>query len=234
MSLRGDDAGAYGGFNACHYVGDDPVHVAESRLRLARELDIAPERMVIPRQIHSTDVAVIADEAGLSCGYDGVDALVTSLHSVALCVNTADCVPVVLADVAHGVIGIVHSGWRGTVGRIAAQTVQAMVGIGADPSCIDALIGAHICRSCFEVGDEVSGRFFVEFPGCDGSIVRHGYVKPHIDLSAAVRRTLEETGVDSARIVDVGICSRCGSVPLFSARRDGIASGRTLTAVMLC
>ena len=233
MSLRGDGAGLYDGFNACHYVGDTPEHVADSRSRLARELDISPGRLVIPRQTHSVEVATISGESDLKHEYVGVDALVTSLSGVALCVNTADCVPVVLSDVANGVIGIAHSGWRGAVGRIAAKTVEAMAGLGADPAGIDVLIGAHICTGCFEVGEEVAEQFLLEFPGGDGDIVHRGYDKPHIDLSAAVIRTLKEAGVDASRIADIGICSRCGDIPLFSARRDGIASGRTLTAVML-
>lgn len=231
MSLRGDGAaGAYGEFNACHYVGDAPEHVARSRSRLAMELGIAPECMVIPRQTHSLNVAVVNDTG---CDYNEVDAMVTNRHGVALCVNTADCLPVVMADVVHGVVGIAHSGWRGTVGRIAARTLEAMVSIGADPQSVDVLIGAHICAGCFEVGDEVAERFADEFPDCEGTILLRGYAKPHIDLSAAVRRTLIEAGVSESRVNECGICSKCGDVPLFSARRDGIASGRTLTAVML-
>ena len=233
MSLRGCGDGPYGGFNVCHYVGDRQEHVAESRRVLSEVLGIGLNRMVIPRLTHSLNVAVIDNDSDLLREYDNVDALVTKLSRIALCINTADCAPVILSDTVHGVVAVAHSGWRGTVGRIAARTLKAMVSQGASVSDIDVSIGACICPDCFEVGEYVASKFRQEFPDDDGRIVRSGYIKPHVDIAAAIRRTLVEAGVRSGRIVDACLCSRCGRLPLFSARRDGIESGRTLTAAML-
>lgn len=233
MSLRGEGCGRYGGFNACHYVGDSTQHVVASRRLLAERLGIDEGRLVIPRQTHSCNVAVVRGADGLSATYDDIDALVTDQIRVALCINTADCVPVVLYDAVNGVVGIAHSGWRGTVGRIAVRTFDAMLSLGAEVQHVYVYTGASICCDCFEVGEEVAQKFRDAFPDDNGAIVRGGYPRPHVDLKAAIRRTLVEAGVDSLRIADMGICSRCGELPLFSARRDGIESGRTLTSVML-
>jgi hypothetical protein len=138
-----------------------------------------------------------------------------------------------MADVVNHVIGIAHSGWRGTVNKIAEKALSAMVAIGAQPNNIHALLGAHICADCFEVGTEVAQQFRDTFPNDINRIVLTGYHKPHISLSNAIQTSLITAGVPSANINDIGMCSHCGTTSLFSARRDGIKSGRTLTSAML-
>lgn len=224
--VAGTAAGPYAGFNCCHYVGDDQVHVAECRRQLAGMLGIGVDRLVIPRQTHSLNVAVIDS---LPAGeLDDVDALVTRLEGVALCINTADCVPVVLCDPEARVIGVAHSGWRGTVGGIAAATLEAMETLGAEASRVKAWIGPSICVDCFEVGEEVAARFAPRFVAR-----RHEWPRPHVDLQSAVAATLEEAGVSRQSITHAVECSRCNPTRLFSARKEGIASGRTLTVAML-
>lgn len=223
----------YSGFSACHYTGDTPEHVHECREALCRFLDIAPDRLIIPRQTHSARVAVISEIPATAEQSDGTDALVTRLRGVALCINTADCAPMVLNDPRAGVIGICHSGWRGTVARIAARTVESMVALGADPRRIVAAFGPMICRECFEVGEEVAERFDREFP--DGGTVDRTRVKPRIDLLKALHITLTEVGVPAENIAPQSAgCPRCPGADsrYFSARRLGIESGRTLTVII--
>lgn len=230
-TLRGctSDDSPYSGFNACHYTGDDPRHVKACRSALCKELGISECQLIIPRQTHSTNVATIGYEKPM---LENVDALVTRRTDVALCINTADCVPVVMSDANARVIAVAHSGWRGTVGRIAARTVEAMTRLGASPHDIIVAMGPCICPECFEVGDEVVEAFATEFPDA-GEIIIPRTPRSHIDLAAAIRHTLVEAGVPESSIIGPTACSHCNPDKLFSARTHGIASGRTLTVAKM-
>lgn len=217
---------AYAGFNVCHYTGDDPVRVAHCRSELAAFVGTDVSRLVIPRQTHSVNVAVIGD--GLP-RLEGVDALVTARDDVALVVNTADCLPVVFNDSRRGVIAIAHAGWRGLYGGILAATVAEMVRMGAVPRDIRVAIGPCICGACYEVDEAFAARFEARFGAGVRMIAATGH-KPHVDLRAAAITELECCGIDRTRISDSGICSRCDE-RLFSARRQGVHSGRIATVV---
>ena len=228
----------YWGVNLCDYVGDDALRVLDARITLAMQLGVDLDDLIMPRQTHSCRVAVI-DERFRSLDIDrqeaaleGVDALVTSLEGVVIGVNTADCVPIVLADVQSGVIAVAHAGWRGTVGRIAQYTVEQMCRQGASAHRMLATMGPSICQECFEVGDEVVEEF-TKARFDLGSIVSRNAAtgKAHIDLRAANHDVLIAAGVPAGNIVMSQHCSRCESDRFFSARRLGTASGRTFTAI---
>lgn len=219
-----DPGAPYDGFSICHYTGDDPAHVSACREQLAAELGVAPQRLVVPRQTHSLRIAVVGPTT-TEADLEGVDALVTDLPGVALCISTADCAPVVIADPAAGVIAACHSGWRGTVGGIAVLTVGRMTELGADPRRMVAAIGPTICTGCFEVGEEVASQF-------DERFVDRSHTKPHVDLSACIASQLEATGIPRETIATACACSRCNPADYFSARRLGVASGRTATVIL--
>ena len=229
-TMRGGDAcgpkDAYVGFNVCHYTGDDQAHVAHCRRELAAYVGTDVNRLVIPRQTHSVNVAVIGDM--LPC-LEEVDALVTVRDDVALVVNTADCLPVVFNDSLHGVIAIAHAGWRGLYDGILAATVAKMSRLGAVPGDMRVAIGPCICGACYEVDEAFAARFEARF-GSDVRIVPASGHKPHVDLRAAAVIELERCGIDPTGISDSGICSRCDE-RLFSARRQGVGSGRIATVV---
>lgn len=229
----------YSQWNLCDYTGDDALRVLDARLVFCQQMGIDLDRLVMPRQTHTTNVAII-DEAFLDADIDQqeqrlneVDALVTTLPGLCIGVNTADCVPIVLADPKHGIIAVAHAGWRGTVSGIARHTVRVMRQLGAQAGDIHAAMGACICADCFEVGDEVPMAF--ERAGFDLSAIMHrnpATGKAHIDLPQANRHILIEAGVPTHHIALPSCCSRCRSDSYFSARRLGINSGRTFTAIM--
>ncbi|MGM9868391.1 MAG: polyphenol oxidase family protein [Sodaliphilus sp.] len=241
-TLRGDAQpdDPYSAYNLCHYTGDEPSHVEQCRLALCEAIGIEPRLLVMPRQTHTTRVAVVdealmdADEIERTARLQDVDALVTRLHGVCIGVNTADCVNIALADAEAGVIGVAHAGWRGTAGKIAARTVEAMVAQGARAERIMAVMGACICPDCFEVGDEVVEAFVAQ--GFDAHAISHRHSdtgKAHIHLPQANRIVLMEAGVKEENVVWNGECSRCRPEKYFSARRLGIHSGRTFTGIFL-
>ena len=234
-----DRHNAYSGVNLCDYVGDDALRVLDARLSLAMQLGVDLDDVVMPRQTHSCRVAVIDDDFRSmdidkqEAMLEGADALVTALHGVVIGVNTADCVPIVLADDQAGIIAVAHAGWRGTAGRIAAAVVEQMCRLGATPGHIQATMGPSICQDCFEVGDEVVEEFRKAAFLLDEIVVRNASTgKAHIDLRAANRAVLIASGIPAGLIVPSQHCSRCEPDRFFSARRLGTASGRTFTGII--
>ena len=230
----------YSQWNLCHYTGDDAERVLDARFELCRQLGIDYRNLIMPRQTHSCRVTAF-DEKLVSASsqvrkqmLDGVDALVTTVPGVCIGVNTADCVPIALADPINGVIAVAHAGWRGTVGRIAEDTVMVMKAVGANASNILATMGVSICHDCFEVGDEVVAQF--EKAGFDLPLIMHRNTttgKAHINLQEANRQVLIAAGVPGSNITLPRHCSRCESDRYFSARRLGVKSGRTFTGIII-
>ena len=216
----GPEAGPYDGFSACDYTGDSPEHYEECRRRLSEEFGVAMERIILPRQVHSSKVAV--PEEGDSI--DGVDAIVTRQRGVIIGVNTADCVPVVMVDEAAGVWAVAHAGWRGAVGGVVENALSVMVRLGASPANVEVAFGPSICPNCFEVGPEVAE----QFP--PSAVVRKSeWPRPHVDLQGYISDLLRGLGVEKIHPFADAICTRCHPSVFFSARREGIKSGRNLT-----
>ncbi|NQV82433.1 MAG: peptidoglycan editing factor PgeF [Rhodospirillales bacterium] len=161
----GVSQGLYGSLNCGLGSDDDPDHVATNRAcaqaRLAGDLSGGAE-LVTLYQVHSPTVVCV--EAPWRPGESPrADAMVTDRRGVALGVLTADCAPVLFADAeansGAGVIGAAHAGWQGALAGVIEATVQAMIGLGAQPSRITAAIGPCIQQSSYEVGPEFRDRF---------------------------------------------------------------------------
>ena len=229
----------YSQWNLCDYTGDDPQRVLEARLLFCRQMEIEPDHLIMPQQRHTNHLAVI-DRDFMNAPVevkkqllDGIDALVTTMPGICIGVNTADCVPIVLADPVQGIVAVAHAGWRGTVGRIADATVKAMKLLGAKTEDISATMGVSICADCFEVGDEVVQAF--DEAGFDLARIVHRHPdtgKAHINLQEANRLTLVNAGLNPANITLPTACSRCHPDRYFSARRLGLDRGRTFTAIV--
>jgi hypothetical protein len=208
------------GFSACHYAGAEPQQVAAGRAKLAAHFGVTDQDLYIPEQTHTANVAMPGDDL---CN---IDAMVASHAGQVIAVNTADCLPLLLADVDAKVIAAVHCGWRGTVAGIAVNALRKMVALGAKPERIVAAMGPCIGTECFEVGEEVA----VQFP--EEAVVRT-YAKPHVDLARTVTLQLEAEGVKVDNIAQPIACSMCDE-RFHSVRREGRKLPyRTLTAIML-
>lgn len=230
-TLRGsiaDSASPYDGFNVCHYTGDSEEHVAACRGLLCGRFGVQSARLIVPRQTHSVRVGIIDTIPVDSRRIEDVDALVSSLDDIIIGVSTADCVPVVFADSHAGVVGVAHAGWRGALGGIVRNTLEAMVNLGADLSAIKVAIGPSICVDCFEVGEEVASRFPLE---CVER--RNGWERPHVNLQRYVTGNLVQAGVREENVTPFvrEVCTKCHPEKYFSARYLGVGSGRVFTFV---
>lgn len=170
-------------------------------------------------QFHGNDVATVTTVpvAGPLDDVPHADAQVTSLRGVGLMVRVADCVPVVLADPAAGVIGVAHAGRLGTALDIVSATVEAMRELGA--SEITAWIGPHICGRCYEVPEQMRSEVSAVVPE---TYADTSWGTPALDLGAGVRAQLQRAG---ATVIEVDRCTR-EEPDLHSHRRDGAAAGR--------
>src|SRR6516164_7226865 len=155
------------------------------------------------------------------------DAAITNLPGVILGVQTADCVPILIADREARSVAAVHAGWRGTAARISEATVERLVErFEIDPKNLIAVIGPHIGACCYEVGEDVAAQID------DTAIVRMPeFSKPHIDLAAANRAQLVRSGIPESQIETSSLCTKCRDDLFHSYRRDGKAMGHLLSAI---
>ena len=185
-------------------------------LRLRQAGDFPAEGFCFTRQVHGTLVRPVT--AGSRClpplaaRPQDCDGLVTAERDVPLCVFTADCVPVLLADPERGVICAAHSGWKGTVGDMMGAAVRSMLERGARAESIRAAIGPAISRCCFETGPEVKEAVEALLgPDARGLCPPEEGVegKYMVDLKEANRRRLLQLGVAREHIDVSGDCTMC-------------------------
>lgn len=238
--VGGVSKGYFSSMNLGFGRGDADETVLENYDRLCKAIGFTKEQVVLPDQVHDTVVRRATRE---DCGkgivkpreYSCVDAQITNELGVALAVFGADCVPVFFYDPAKGAIGTAHAGWRGTIGRIAEKTVQALVKeFGSRPEDIEAYIGVSICGDCYTVGGEVAERFTREFSEATKRTAeqeKEGICQ--LDLWQVNRRILEKAGVKPENIVIGGVCTRCHSEVLYSHRVMGNARGSLAGFLML-
>ena len=155
----GVSVGAVAGLNCGLGAGDDAATVAENRARAVAA--VAPgARLVTVYQVHSALCVGAGDWADDARPH--ADALVSDRPGVVLGILTADCAPVLLADVAAGVIGAAHAGWKGAFGGVCEATVEAMVALGAERGRIVAAVGPCIAQASYEVDEAFCERFVAE------------------------------------------------------------------------
>jgi YfiH family protein len=214
------------------FTGDSPEIYTENRQQLAEKLGIEPEKLIFPRQTHTNCVAEV--DGIPDCEITETDALVTQLKGVCICVQTADCVPILLYDFEKSVIAAVHAGWRGTVKKIAAAAVQKMSNkFGSHPANIIAAIGPSISQAIYEVGSEVTEAVLSSIPNAEKAIHLKPTGKNHIDLWEANRQVLIESGLLPKNIEILGECSFSENSKYFSARKEGADTGRMVSGIML-
>jgi YfiH family protein len=183
------------------------------------------ENLVLAQQVHGNAVHTVqaSDCAEKLVTIPGVDALVTSKWDVALCIKTADCVPVLLYDAQVGVVGAAHAGREGTRQNILAKTVAAMVDMGACPGRMHAILGPGICAEHYPVSDEL----FTQFVADTGIRQRH----PWLDIKKVLHSQLQASGLMEEHIQDIAVCT-WESQEHFSYRRTG-TDGRQISWIMI-
>jgi polyphenol oxidase len=193
--------------------------------RFAQTLGVSDLPIVRASQVHGARVVTVTEPPPRGDIRDAgpCDALVTRLSGVALAVQTADCVPVLLA--ARDAVGAIHAGWRGAAADVTGVATEALIAITDDPSSARAWLGPSIGACCYEVGREVAARFPAPFARSseDGRFL--------LDLRAVVQSQLEAAGVARENITPYPFCTMCGGERFASYRRDREKAGRMIALV---
>jgi YfiH family protein len=231
----------YGAPGECNlgWTKEDPAEVvAANRQNLVERVGGSGWDLVTMRQVHETLVRpVVRDGVPLATPEGKAtresDGLATSEPGLMLGVQTADCVPVLLADTRLRAVAAIHAGWRGTVSRIAEEGVAAMEReFGSRPEDLVAAIGPAIRLCCFAVGEEVRQKFQSEFVYADDLFtVRDGQI--YGDLHTANRRQLIGSGLPEDAVTVIAQCSACSRTPegrrrFFSHRAEHGVTGRMM------
>ena len=233
---------------------DERASVAANRAKFAAAVGAEQMPLVTLRQIHS-DVIHVA--AAPQAETPKADALATRTPGILLGVQTADCVPILLADTRQRVVAAIHAGWRGTLARIAVKTLGRMrMEFGTRPRDVVAALGPAIGRCCYDVGPDVAQAFAAQFRAAadwfDGpfeqlahgeeplwlpwlTMMPPGHVPPpprvQLDLRAANRWQLADAGVPDSKIAVSNLCTACRTDLLFSYRREGVKTGRMMAVI---
>jgi len=217
---------------AVRFTGDELSVFQDNRQELAFLLGINIEKLIFPRQTHSNSVCKLEDVPKEEIAE--TDALITDQPGLCLCVQTADCVPILLFDPVKNVAAAVHSGWRGTVQQIVRTTVEKMKQeYNSNFTDILAAIGPSISPEVYEVGDEVVEAARNSIPGVEKTLHKNPSGKYHFDLWEANRLILLDCGLLSENIEVLAECSFLEDGKYFSARREGEQTGRMVSGIML-
>ena len=155
----GTSEGLYASLNCGFGSKDNPEHVTANRALAMSTLEVPTQCLATVYQQHTSQVAVIGDDWVPGQEPVVADAMVTNRSGIALGILTADCAPVLLADRKANVIAAVHAGWRGALGGVLDNAVEAMVALGAKTSRIAAAVGPCIAQRSYEVGPEFPAAF---------------------------------------------------------------------------
>ncbi len=221
----GVSRGCYASMNLDRGSDDDPAAVRTNFERIASAIGFPVSSLVFARQTHTANVRKVRRSdrgSGLErpVPWTDVDGLITNAPGVTLVTVYADCVPLYFVDPINHAIGLSHSGWRGTAAGIGRVTIEAMQQeFGSEPSNMYAAIGPSICKSCYEVGEEVAK----EFPNCYVTPKANG--KYLLDLQGACRGVIAEAGVPLSRILMPNLCTCCNPDLFYSHRAMGKQRG---------
>ena len=206
-------------------IGDEIAHVRENRIRSFNALGRVPESIHDVWQVHSAEVVYADAPRPLDTQYQKADILLTDNPRVTLFMRFADCTPILLFDLKKQVIGIVHSGWLGTVrgaARVAVESMQKRY--ASNPRDILAAIGPAIGPDHYEVGPDVIAQVEDAFGADAGSMLPTQGESVHFDLWKANQHLLKSTGVE--QIETAGVCTACHTDDWFSHRGEKGKTGR--------
>ncbi|HKV26540.1 MAG TPA: peptidoglycan editing factor PgeF [Candidatus Acidoferrum sp.] len=231
---------------------DSRENVLENRRRFQSALGADAFPLVALKQIHSDVIRLLDSAPSDPCKGD---ASITNRPGLLLAVQTADCVPILLADPKKRAIAAIHAGWRGTLARIVAKTLGALqMHFHTDPRDLIAAIGPCIGPCCYEVGTEVATQFLSQFADAPSyfdelrtgdepnplqwlNMAPPGHQPPprnvFLDLRKANRSQLLAAGLRPQNIHTLDLCTACRPDLLFSYRRQGPATGRLMAAIAI-
>ena len=236
--IGGVSKGCYESLNLGLGTADDIQNVLENYHILARDIGIEASDFVTSFQTHTKNVRIVtsADKGkGITRkrDYRDVDGLITNEKNIALVTTHADCVPLFFYDPINKVVGVAHSGWKGTLYKIAEEIINKFVDtFNTNAGDIIVSIGPSLCQDCFEVDADVKDLFLNENQEYE-KFMYHKGIKSYIDLWAINEYILINNGVKRENIENMNICTKCNMDKFFSHRGHHGKRGIMAAVIML-
>jgi YfiH family protein len=206
--------------------------------QVAHAIGVDGERLVRLRQVHGAEAVVRKAGAADTPRVDlpEADIVVSDDPSLALAIQTADCVPLLIADTRSGVVGAAHAGWRGLAAGVPAVAVRTLIReFGSSPADLIAAAGPSISAARYEVGEDVRQRFE---SGGFGRAELERWFRPGVrerhwqfDGWQATSDQLAAAGVPPGRIFVASLCTANDAEHFCSYRRDGSPAGRMAAVI---
>lgn len=218
-------------FTLSYSSSPDKDFVRSNREKLAHAMGIAPEKLVMPSQVHKTRIVKVSSSTTKDELME-TDALITSEKGICIAVMSADCVPIVVYDRKNHVCGAVHSGWKGTVAKILEKTLNEMRNeFGTRGEDVVAGIGPSVSQPSYEVGEEVVHAVKESFNNASDLLMPLPSGKAKLNLWNANKFQLLEFGVHENQIEISNLCTVLNNNYFFSARKGD--SGRFAAGIVL-
>ena len=234
----GVSEGDYATLNLSFNRPDPLSNVRKNYEILSNELEVPLNNMVLSHQVHDKKILKVTKEhSGMGIvrerSYENIDGLVTQESCLMLITHYADCVPIYFYDPVNNVIGLSHSGWRGTLLNIGGETLKVMKeSYGSSPENIIVAFGPHIKTCCFEVDQDVADAFQSAYSWASDYITKRAD-KWVIDLEGIIIRNLMNLGILEEKISRCGVCTKCNSDVFFSHRGSRNKTGTGAAFLMI-
>ena len=238
-----DELGIINGFTLKPYnfrrnfVTDEEIDINIERLENTFEYTFALRMQ--PVQTHTNNICII-DKDNLNSTFPDTDGLITNLKGILLTTILADCTGILFYDPIKKVIGNVHSGWKGTLGRIGSNAIKMMIdNYDCNVSDIQVYMSPNLQQCCFEVEDDVKELFVEGFKDINvedfikvGDIVE-GKQKYYIDCNSINKKVMMDLGILEDNITIYDMCTKCNKEIMHSHRGDGPQAGRNIAFICL-
>lgn len=207
-----------------HFFTSRDLPVLENKQKIADYLSINIENIIRPNQTHSTNIELVQKDKK---EYKDCDSLILAEKDMAIYLNFADCVPIILYDEKNNIGAVVHGGWRGTAGKIASKTVLKMKELfKTEEKDIVALIGPAISFECFETSFEAIEQLKASVENQEGL-----FKERFADLKGINKRQLEEIGVEKIDVCPC--CTVLDNDKFFSYRKENQTNKRHSALIKL-
>ena len=227
----------YDTLNMGLHTDDQSKLVIKNREIFGKTIGMPYQKWVTVQQVHGMEVIEHHLAGKGATNLDDVipcaDGILTNEEAIPLVTFYADCVPIYLFDEIERVISLIHSGWKGTVGRISANAVKKLIKKGCKLNNIKAIIGPSIGQCCYEVDRPVIDKFKEAFSSWENLLRPVDEEHASLDLWSANFTVLRESGIKDTNIYSTNLCTCCHEELFYSYRRDKGKTGRMAACLMI-